>query len=165
MPFYQGLTRDRVSGALDTALEVDTSFTVTSLFGGAVNLGTGAVTELHYKRDGRLLDGLLIIKVGTSPSLGSGAWYIAGSELPATPATVPQSTAWAGGFGASYTSADSILEMASPVIATIGSPVMVFFCPPGDGGLGNLLSPVIPIPLKAGSFITGRFFYPADSAE
>lgn len=161
----RALTRNRISRALDVPYSDDTSITVTSLFGGAVNLGTGGVANLTYERLGRTIKGQVNIVVGTSPSVGSGPWYIANTELPAVPVTPYGTTGDPGCYGAVYSSSLAMLETAIPIIANVGSIAMVFFTPPGDGGLGNLLTPVLPIPIGSGATVVGQFLYEAASAE
>lgn len=153
-----------INQALDTAYTIDTTVAITLLFGGSVNLGTGGTIELRYKRIGRTVDFYIAVVVGTSPTVGSGPWIIAASEFPYLPA---ESTAsQPGKFGAVYTATQGFLETAIPIFFYAGSFPMIFgwFCPPGDGGAGNLLGDGNPIPIIAGTNITGAGNYEAATA-
>lgn len=163
----QPVTNSKVNAALDTDYTVDSSFTISLVFGGTVNLGTGATTTLTYRRIGRMVDGWIDVVVGTSPTLGSGPWYIAAAELPYTPALPASGGGEPGGFGGVIWASEGLLELGAPVIANIGgsSGVMVFFSPPGDGGAGNIVGVGTPVPIGEGSRILGRFEYRAASAN
>lgn len=148
----------------DVARTVDTVITISDLFGGSIGLGTGGTITLRWNRVGRIIDGTIFISIGTTPSLGSGVWAITGSELPAAPYNWGSGTGTEiGGFGAISGNGD--MELAAVVYADVGagSAYGVFFCPPGDGALGNLLSFNTPIPLRAGHTIQSNVHYEAAS--
>lgn len=148
----------------DIARTIDTSVTISDLFGGTINLGTGGTITLRWNRVGRIIDGTLVIIVGTSPSLGTGPWNISASELPATPYNWGIATgAEIGGFGGQ--SGNGNLELAAMIFADLGggTAVGVFFCPPGDGTLGNLMSFNTPVPILAGATIQTNIHYEAAS--
>lgn len=153
-----------INQALDTAYTIDTTVAITLLFGGSVNLGTGGTIELRYKRIGRTVDFYIAVVVGTSPTVGSGPWIIAASEFPYTPLLT--TTNHPGKFGAVYTVAQGFLETAIPIFFYAGAQPMIFgwFCPPGDGGAGNLLGHGNPIPILEGTTIIGGGNYEAATA-
>lgn len=146
----------------DIARTVDTVITITDIFGGTINLGTGGTATLRWNRVGRIIDGTITIVIGTSPSLGTGVWTIGSAELPAPAYNWGVGTgSEIGGFGA--VSGNGELELAALVFADVGGGVAVgvFFCPPGDGTLGNLMSFNAPLALRAGHVIQSNVHYEA----
>lgn len=153
-----------VNAALDTAYTTDTTVAVTLLFGGSVNLGTGGTIELKYKRVGRTVDFYIAVAVGASPTVGSGPWIIAASEFPYLP--IESANSQPGKFGAVYTASQGFLETAIPIFFYAGSFPLTFgwFCPPGDGNVGNLMGNGNPIPIVEGTNIEGAGNYEAKTA-
>ena len=162
------LTEVSVNAALDTPWIIHTAITTFSdLFGGTVNLGTGADLRLVYKRMGRSVQMHIYFKIGASPTWGNGGpLFIPIASLPVIPKNPPATASYAtpGGFGYLSDSSIPATELVAPAIVNAGQVILGFITQPGDGNIGNLFTRTNPLPIVEGTTYQGYLVYEADTA-